>query len=168
VKLRFNYSIGKVNFINNHKSIKPLWVTVVKGLNLKRYHMKKLLFAILVVLLAAGSGYAQPGGNDPATRLKKEMDGLTAALGLTKEQVEKITPIVEAGQKKQSELFAKMREAGGDIDREKMHDDMNKIQAETDTELKKVLTAEQSPKLDAYRKQQAEERAKRMPPPQMK
>ncbi len=124
--------------------------------------MKKLSFAVLIVLLAVGASYAQPGGYDPAARLQKEMDGLTAALTLTKDQVEKVTPIVAAGQKKQSELFAKMREAGGEVDRDKMHQEMNKLQAETDIELKKVLTAEQGPKLDAYRKQQADERAKKM------
>jgi hypothetical protein len=124
--------------------------------------MKKLLFAVLIALLAMGSGYAQPGGGDPAARLQKEIDGLTTALSLTKDQVEKISPIVAAGQKKQSELYAKMHEAGGEVDRDKMHTEMSKLQAETDTELKKVLTAEQGPKLDAYRKQQADERAKRM------
>jgi len=124
--------------------------------------MKKLLMAVLIALLAVGSSYAQPGGGDPAAKLQKEIDGLTKALTLTKDQVEKVTPIVAAGQKKQSELFAKMREGGGDVDREKMHDEMSKLQAETDKELKAVLTAEQGPKLDAYRQQQAEERAKRM------
>jgi hypothetical protein len=37
-----------------------------------------------------------------------------------------------------------------------------KMQAETDAKIKAVLTAEQGPKLDAYRKKQAEERAARM------
>jgi len=124
--------------------------------------MKKVLTAMLIVMLAVGSCYAQPGGQDPAARLQKEITGLTAALNLTKDQVEKVTPIVAAGQKKQSELFAKMRDAGGDIDRDKMHEEMNKLQADTDKELKAVLTVEQGPKLDAYRKQQADERAKRM------
>ena len=124
--------------------------------------MKKVLIAVLMAILAVGSCYAQPGGYDPAARLQKEIDGLTAALNLTKDQVDKVTPIVAAGQKKQSELFAKMRDAGGDMDRDKMHDEMNKLQAETDKELKAVLTPEQGTKLDAYRKQQAEERAKRM------
>ena len=115
-----------------------------------------------MAILAVGSCYAQPGGYDPAARLQKEIDGLTAALNLTKDQVDKVTPIVAAGQKKQSELFAKMRDAGGDMDRDKMLEEMSKLQAETDKELKAVLTPEQAPELDAYRKQQAEERAKRM------
>ena len=124
--------------------------------------MKKVLMSVLIAILAVGSCYAQPGGYDPAARLQKEIDGLTTALSLTKDQVEKVTPIVAAGQKKQSEYYAKMREGGGDVDRDKMREEMTKLQAETDKELKTVLTAEQGPKLDAYRKQQAEERAKRM------
>ena len=54
-----------------------------------------------------------------------------------------------------------MRESGN-MDREKMREERTKMTAETDKALKAVLTAEQGVKLDAYRKQQAEERAKRM------
>lgn len=124
--------------------------------------MKKLLMAVLIAILAVGSGYAQTRGGDPAARLQKEIDGLTTALNLTKDQVAKITPIVTAGQKSQSDLYAKMSEGGGDVDRNKMRDEMNKIQGDTDKELKAVLTADQASKLDAYRKQQADDRAKRM------
>jgi hypothetical protein len=124
--------------------------------------MKKVLMSVLIAILAVGSCYAQPGGYDPAARLQKEIDGLTKTLNLTKDQVEKVTPIVASGQKKQSEYYAKMREGGGDMDRDKMREEMTKLQAETDKELKAVLAPEQGPKLDAYHKQQAEERAKRM------
>ena len=114
----------------------------------------------MVAALAIGSSFAQPGG-DPAERLQREIDGLTTALGLSKEDVAKITPIVIEAQKKQSEAWAKMRESGN-MDREKMREERTKMTAETDKALKAVLTAEQGVKLDAYRKQQAEERAKRM------
>jgi hypothetical protein len=121
--------------------------------------MKKLLVLALVALLAIGSSIAQQ--RDPAARLQREIEGLTAALGLSADEVAKITPIVTEAQKKQTEAFAKMRESG-DMDREKMREEMTKMRAETDKELKAVLTPEQGVKLDAYRKQQAEERAKRM------
>jgi Spy/CpxP family protein refolding chaperone len=125
--------------------------------------MKKLLLIVFVAVLTVGSSCAQPGGQrDPAARLQRELDGLTTELGLTKEQVAKVTPIVTEAQKKQSEAFAKMREGGGDMDRDKMMAEMTKSRAETDKALKAVLTAEQGVKLDAYRKKQAEERAKRM------
>lgn len=121
--------------------------------------MKKLLVLALVAILSIGTGIAQQF--DPAARLQREIEGLTTALNLSKEDVAKVTPIVTEAQKKQSEAFAKMRESG-DMDRDKMREEMTKMRAETDKQLKAVLTPEQGVKLDAYRKQQAEERAKRM------
>ena len=121
--------------------------------------MKKLLVLALVALMAIGSSIAQQ--RDPAARLQREIEGLTTALGLSADEVAKITPIVTEAQKKQTETFTKMRESG-DMDRDKMREEMTKMRAETDKQLKEVLTPEQGVKLDAYRKQQAEERAKRM------
>lgn len=121
--------------------------------------MKKLMLFMLVAIMAIGTSVAQQ--RDPAARLQREIEGLTTALSLSKEDVAKITPIVTEGQKKQSEAFTKMRESG-DMDREKMREAMTTLRAETDKQLKAVLTPEQGVKLDAYRKQQAEERAKRM------
>lgn len=115
----------------------------------------------LVAIVAMGSAIAQPGGGDPAERLKREIDGLTTALSLTKEQVAKVTPIITDAQKKRTDLFTKMRE-GGNMDRDKMREESTKMQAETDKALKAVLTADQGTKLDAFRKKQAEERAARM------
>jgi len=121
--------------------------------------MKKLVLVLFVVVFSMGSVLAQPG--DPAARLQRELDGLTTELGLSKDQVEKVTPIVTEAQKKQAEAFAKMRE-DGNMDRDKMREERTKMQAETDKLIKAVLTPEQGVKLDAYRKKQAEERAKRM------
>ena len=121
--------------------------------------MKKLVLVIFIALFAVGSSIAQM--RDPAARLKSEIDGLTTELGLSKDQVEKITPIVTEAQKKQSEAFAKMRESGN-MDRDKMREEFTKMREETDKQLKAVLTPDQGVKLDAYRKKQAEERAKRM------
>jgi hypothetical protein len=121
--------------------------------------MKKLLVIALIAILAIGSSVGQQ--RDPAARLQRDIEGLTAALNLSADDVAKITPILTEAQKKQMEAFTKMRE-NGDMDREKMREEMVKMRAETDKELKAVLTPEQGVKLDAYRKQQAEERAKRM------
>lgn len=123
--------------------------------------MKKLLLVVFVAIMTMGSGFAQPGGGDPAARLQREIDGLTTELGLSKDQVAKVTPIVTEAQKKQSEAFAKMRE-GGDVDRDKMREERTKMQAETDKKINAVLTPAQVEKLVVYRKKQAEERAKRM------
>jgi hypothetical protein len=121
--------------------------------------MKKLLLVVFVAILSMGSSFAQ---RDPAARLQRELDGLTTELGLTKDQVAKVTPIVTEAQKQQSDAFAKMREGGGEVDRAKMGEMRTKMTAETDKKLKAVISAEQGVKLDAYRKKQAEERAKRM------
>lgn len=123
--------------------------------------MKKIFLMILVAVFAISTSFAQPGGGDPAARLQREIEGLTTALGLSKDDIAKITPIVTEAQKKQSETFAKMRESGT-MDREKMREEMTKMRTETDKKLKEILTAEQGEKLDAYRKKQAEERAQRM------
>lgn len=122
--------------------------------------MKKFALVIMVIVFAIGTSLAQPGG-DPAARLQREIDGLTTELGLSKEQVAKITPIVTEAQKKQSEAFAKMRESGN-MDRDKMREEFAKNREETDKLIKAELTPEQVVKLEAYRKKQAEERAKRM------
>lgn len=123
--------------------------------------MKKLVLIVAVAILTMGSVFAQPEQRDPAARLQREIENLTTELGLTKDQVAKVTPIVSDAQKKQAEAFAKMRE-GGNIDREKMREERMKMMAETDQKLKAVITAEQFVKLDAFRKKQAEERRKRM------
>lgn len=122
--------------------------------------MKKIALVLFIAVIAMSSVFAQPGG-DPAARLQREIEGLTTELGLSKDQVEKITPIVTESQKKQREEFTKMRESGS-FDRDKMMELRTKMQAETDKQLKAILTPEQGVKLDAYRKKQAEERAKRM------
>ena len=124
--------------------------------------MKKFLLIVAIAILTLGSGFAQPERIDPAARLQREIDNLTTELGLSKEQVAKIQPIVGEAQKKQAEVFAKMREGGGNMDREKMRDERMKMMSETDQKLKAVITPEQAVKLDALRKKQAEERKKRM------
>ena len=126
--------------------------------------MKKLVMFVLVAVMAVGSGYAQRdqrGPRDPAARLQKEIDNLTTELGLSKDQVAQVTPIIAESQKKQSEAFAKMREGGGEPDRDQMRDQAMKMRAETDLKLKAVLTKEQFVKLRELRKKQMEERAKR-------
>jgi Spy/CpxP family protein refolding chaperone len=111
--------------------------------------------------MAASTCFAQMGGT-PEERLKRELDGLTTALNLTPDQVAKVTPIITDSQKARSEMFQKMRDSGGQMDREKMMAEGQKMQADADAKIKAVLTAEQGSKLDAYRKKQAEERAARM------
>jgi len=119
--------------------------------------MKKFLVFALMVMLGLSSGFAQQGGNrDPAARLQKQVDGLTTELALTPDQVAKITPILKDAQEKQSAAFAKMREAGGQMDREKMMADRKKMTEETDAKIKTILKGDQVAKLADFRKKQAE------------
>jgi hypothetical protein len=122
--------------------------------------MKKLGLVLFIAVLAMSSVFAQPGG-DPAERLQREIDGLKTELGLSADQVTKVTPILTAASAKQREEMTKMRDSG-DFDRDKMMEFRTKSQAETDGLLKAVLTPEQVTKLAAYRKKQAEEMAARM------
>lgn len=122
--------------------------------------MKKLVLVLGIVLFSFGFTFAQPGAT-PEERLQREIDGLKTELGLSAEQVAKITPIVSAGQAKQREEFTKMRESGS-FDREKFMEIRKKFQAEIDDQLKAVLTPEQQTKLEAYRKKQQEEMQRRM------
>jgi len=126
--------------------------------------MKKLALFVLVAVMAVSSVYAQRdqrGPRDPAARLQREIDNLTSELGLSKDQVAQVTPIIAESQKKQAEAFAKMREGGGEPDHDQMRDQAMKMRAETDMKLKAVLTKEQFVKLRELRKKQMEERAKR-------
>lgn len=119
--------------------------------------MKKFLVFALMVMLGLSSGYAQQGGNrDPAARLQRQIDGLTTALALTPDQVAKITPILKDAQEKQSAAFAKMREAGGQMDRSKMMADRKKMTEEIDAKIKPILKGDQVSKLADFRKKQAE------------
>ncbi len=126
--------------------------------------MKKLLLFFLVAIIAVGSGYAQHdqrAPRDPAARLQKEIDNLTTELGLSKDQVAQVTPIVAESQKKQADAFAKLRESGGEIDHDQMRDQAMKLRSETDMKLKAVITKDQFAKLREYRKKQMDERVKR-------
>jgi len=122
--------------------------------------MKKSVIIAFIVFIAMGSAFAQPGGSSPAERLQKEIDGLTKALSLTKEQVNKITPMLTEAQKKQQATMAKMREEGI-VDRNKIREERMKMVASVDQQLKTVLTPAQGVKLDAYRKVQVKERTKK-------
>jgi hypothetical protein len=108
-----------------------------------------------MVMLGLGSAFAQRGGT-PEERLQRSVDQLKEALALTPDQVTKITPILKESQEKQSAAFAKMREAGGTFDREKMMADRKKATEELDAKIKPLLKGDQVTKLADLRKQQAE------------
>ncbi len=124
--------------------------------------MKRLVLVLFIAVLSMGSAFSQPDQRNPAERNQREIDNLTTELGLSKDQVNKITPLVVEAQNKQGLAIAKMREAGGNFDRDKMREMRLKMITETDQKLKGIISAEQAVKLDAFRKKQAEERKKKM------
>ena len=126
--------------------------------------MKKLLLVSFIAFFGFSFAFAQGGGQrrSPEERLKAEIDQMTEAIGLDKAQVEKITPLVKASQEKQTELFTKMRESGGQPDFEKMRADREKITQELDTKISAVISKQQLIKLQEFRKTQEEQRRARM------
>jgi len=112
--------------------------------------MKKLLMIALVAFFAVGSGFAQT--NDGAKKKGNgEIEALTTALELKKDQVDKLKPILKDSQAKQKEFAAKMK-AGGD--KAQIKEEKSKLSASTDKSIKAILTPEQAVKFDAYRQQQ--------------
>jgi Spy/CpxP family protein refolding chaperone len=123
--------------------------------------MKKLGVFLVVLLFATGITFAQErGGGErpsktavpgnrgdrqqltPEQRLQRQTKRLVDELKLTKEQEAKVLAINKKYMEKQSFDFSKMRDASDD-ERAKMREEMQKIQAEKDKEIKVVLTKEQ-------------------------
>lgn len=126
--------------------------------------MKKILVFAFMVMLGLGSALAQQqrGNFDPAQQLQRQVDEMKKALDLTPDQVAKITPILKDAQEKQRAQMQKMRDAGGNFDREKMRADRQKMQAETDAKIKTILKGDQVKKLETFRKEQQQRMQERM------
>lgn len=125
--------------------------------------MKRILLFALMVMLGLGSAIAQQRGNfDPEKMLQRQVDEMKQALNLTPDQVAKITPILKSAQEKQRAQMQKMREGGGNFDREKMRADRQKMMAETDAKIKPILKGDQVKKLETFRQDQQKRMQERM------
>ncbi len=125
--------------------------------------MKRIIVFALMVVLGLGSAFAQQRGNfDPAQMLQRQVDEMKKALDLTPDQVSKITPILKDAQEKQRAQMQKMRDSGGNPDREKMRADRQKMQAETDAKIKPILKGDQVKKLETFRQEQQKRMQERM------
>lgn len=122
--------------------------------------MKKILVFAMMIMLGLGSAFAQQ--RDPAKMLQRQVDELKQALSLTPDQVAKITPILKNAQEKQRTQMQKMRNGGGNTDRDKMRADRQKMMAETDAKIKTILKGDQVKKLEALRKDQQKRMQERM------
>jgi len=94
-------------------------------------------------LLAQGGGGGQRGGMSPEAQ-KAQMDAMVKAVGLTPDQVTKVTAINADAQKQQQAL----RDSGGDP--ADMRPKMMAIRTDTQTKIKALLTDDQKPKYDEF------------------
>ncbi len=138
--------------------------------------MKKLGVMLVVLLFVSGITYAQErGGGDrpsktapqgvrgdrprmnPDEMLKRQTQRLVEELKLNKDQEAKVQAINKKYMEKQPFDFAKMRDAS-DAERTKMREQMMKVQAEKNKEIRAILTAEQAKIFDENQKKREEMR----------
>lgn len=101
-------------------------------------------------------GYGQ---RSPEERLQAELKTLKEKLALTEDQATKIEAILKDRTK---EMTAAREKAGSD--REAARAASTEIRKSFDTKIDAVLTAEQKPKMEAYREEQRKQMENRRPP----
>jgi hypothetical protein len=140
--------------------------------------MKKLSIWLVVFLMISGMTYAQergggqrpsrteqgrpggPRGNgqfNPEEMMKRQTQRLVEELKLNKDQEQKVTAINKKYMEKQTGDWQKMRDAS-DEERAQMRENMRKVQAEKDKEIKAILTADQVKLYDDMLKRREEMR----------
>jgi hypothetical protein len=99
-----------------------------------------LMFAVTLTIHAqGGGGFQMPSVEE---RVKSAMEKL-AALKLDPDQTVKTDTIFTHYYRTQTKKFEELRAGGGEIDRDKMRSEMEKMAADRDEKLKKLWTAEQ-------------------------
>jgi len=93
---------------------------------------------------------------DPAEMLKMQTQRLVEQYKLNKDQEAKVTAINKKYSQNQTD-FSRMRDAS-DEERTKMRDEMQKVQAEKNKEIRAVLTPDQAKLFDENQKKQEEQR----------
>lgn len=135
----------------------------MSALNLKQL----LLIAILLVLTASNLIGQERQRDLNETSILKRIENLKKDLALTDEQVQKITPILEANRKRNKQSRDDLRkELKADRqNRRAMMGQMRKATAENqqklNASLKEILTKEQFEKLQEIQKKQREEMMKK-------
>ena len=116
--------------------------------------MKLLKYLLLGVLISMGTEiWAQGPGGRGRRGMGPNMDSLKVKLSLTEDQMEEMKTIQEDMRAKRREVFE-----SSDGDREAMREEMMKLQANADEQLKGILTLEQWNQYEAYRKELRERR----------
>lgn len=91
----------------------------------------------------------------PEQRLQRQTQMLVEQLKLNKDQEQKVTAINKKYMEKQNFDWSKMMDAS-DEERAKMRDDMMKVQAEKDKEIRAILTPDQVKLFDDMQKKRQE------------
>ena len=108
---------------------------------------KQLLITLFAIVAAVGSLMAQNNMQQktPNERAKETFSKLKTALALGAEQDAKVYQVFEELYTAQQKAMEEMRNSGS-MDREKMKETRDKLNAERDTKLKVILTEEQMKK----------------------
>ncbi|MDW3648158.1 MAG: hypothetical protein R8P61_13910 [Bacteroidia bacterium] len=116
--------------------------------------MKLLKYLLLGVLISLGTDmWAQGPGGRGRRGMEQNIDSLKVKLSLSEDQIEEMKAIQEDMRSKRREVFE-----SADGDREAMREEMMKLQASADEQIKGILTLEQWDKYEAYRKEMREKR----------
>jgi ABC-type transporter MlaC component len=135
--------------ISTNRYHQPKYINIF-GKQFSLINMKKIstIFAFVVAMMAFSTSiHAQ--GMDPQAMIQRQVDRMTTELSLSKEQVAKVEPLIEARMKKMMEL----REQG--MEREEMMAEMKKANDAQAEQFKAILTPEQ---LEKYKTMQSQMR----------
>jgi len=115
--------------------------------------MKKIGILLMMLVMASFAGMSQNSGGggqqrSPEERAKSETATIKEKCGLDDAQEKKVYDILLANGKKGAELQKEIKAAGGPDDASK--DKMKKLRDEVNTEMKKVLSADQYTKYEKY------------------
>ena len=114
---------------------------------------RNLLLVLVMAACVSFTAVSQPRGN----RVEMQLKRITEKVGLTNEQATKVKDVL---QKAQDEMRAQFENSDGD--RNARREAMMKRMEKTDAEITKLLTKEQKPKYDEYKKERQKEMQERM------
>lgn len=116
---------------------------------------RRLFFVLIISAILSLGVSAQPRGGEG--RGDAQVKKMQEKVGLTDEQAAKVKAILQKAREEARNAFE-----NGDVDREAMREMMMKSREKTDAEIMKLLTKEQKPKFEQYRKEQQKEMQERM------
>ncbi len=114
---------------------------------------RNLLMVLAAVAFISLNAFSQPRGNRVEMQLKKIQEKVV----LTNEQTVKVKSLLE---KAQDEIRAQFENSDGD--RQARREALMKQMEKTDSSIVKILTKEQKPKYDEYKKERQKEMQDRM------